>query len=80
MTQSPIKVHYENHIVGDFVFDVLIENQLILELKSIRQLITPHEVQLVNYLNATKIDLGLLINFGPNKVEIKRKYRLAKSN
>ena len=45
------------------------------ELKAVQNLTTAHEVQLVNYLNATKIDIGLLLNFGPNKVEIKRKYK-----
>ncbi len=74
-TQSPIKVDYEQQIVGELTCDVLVEERLILELKSVTQLAVAHEVQLVNYLAATKIDLGLLINFGPTKVDIKRKYR-----
>jgi GxxExxY protein len=74
-TQSPIKVYYEQQVVGDFTCDVLVEERLILELKSVTQLAVAHEVQLVNYLVATKIDIGLLINFGPTKVDIKRKYR-----
>ena len=74
-TQSPITVYYQQQIVGEFICDVLIEKRLILELKSVTQLTVAHEVQLVNYLAATKIDIGLLINFGPSKVDIKRKYR-----
>ena len=77
--QAPVKVLYNDQVVGDFVCDVLVEKRLILELKSVTQLVVPHEVQLVNYLNATKIDIGLLINFGPSKVEVKRKFRAAKS-
>ena len=74
-TQAPIKVFYSNQVVGDFVCDILVENRLILELKSVTKLVVQHEVQLVNYLNATNIDIGLLINFGPSKVDIKRKYK-----
>ena len=74
-TQAPIKVYYEEQIVGEFACDVLVEKRLILELKSVTQLAVAHEVQLVNYLAATKIDIGLLINFGPTKVDIKRKFR-----
>ena len=73
--QAPIKVMYDDQVVGDFVCDVLVEKSLILELKSVQQLATAHEVQLVNYLNATGIEIGLLINFGPTRVEVKRKYR-----
>lgn len=75
-TQSPIKVYYEQQIVGEFLCDVLVEDRLVLELKSVTQLAVAHEVQLVNYLAATKTDIGLLINFGPSKVDIKRKYRV----
>lgn len=73
--QSPIQVLYDHQVVGDFVCDVLVDDQLILELKTVRQLTAAHEVQIVNYLNATQMDVGLLINFGPTKVEVKRKYR-----
>jgi len=77
--QTPIKVYYDDQIVGDFYADIAIDNQLIIELKSVLQLSTTHEVQLVNYLNATNIEIGLLINFGPKSVEIKRKYKTYKS-
>lgn len=74
-TQSPVKVYYDQKIIGEFACDVLVEQRLLLELKSVANLALCHEVQLVNYLTATKIDVGLLINFGPGKVDIKRKYR-----
>ena len=74
-TQSSIKVFYQDQIVGEFVCDMFVDGCLIVELKSVTQLSTAHEVQLVNYLAATRIDVGLLINFGPTKVEVKRKYR-----
>ena len=73
--QCPVQVLYDGRVVGDFICDVLVEESLILELKSVQTLSTTHEVQLVNYLNATETDVGLLINFGPRKVEVKRKYR-----
>jgi GxxExxY protein len=63
----PIKVNYEGHPVGDFEADLFVEEQVMVELKSIRTLNPIHEVQLVNYLKATGVDLGLLINFGEQK-------------
>ncbi len=76
--EVPITVFYENQPVGEFYADILVENLVILELKSIQKLAVPHEVQLVNYLVATKKDVGLLLNFGPSGVEVKRKYRKPK--
>jgi len=68
-------VHYDGEVVGVFAADVLIENSIVLELKSVRRIAKAHEVQLVNYLVATGKDVGLLINFGEQKVEVKRKVR-----
>ncbi|HLA83590.1 MAG TPA: GxxExxY protein [Thermoguttaceae bacterium] len=76
--QHPIPVMYRGQIVGDYFADLLVENQLIIELKAVQKLVKEHEVQLVNYLTATGMDNGLLINFGPS-VEVKRKYRQYKS-
>jgi GxxExxY protein len=73
--QEPIKVYYDNMVVGDFVADIIVNNKVLVELKSVIKLNKAHEVQLVNYLTATKIDIGLLINFGEEKVEVKRKVR-----
>ena len=73
--QAEIFVKYDGHIVGEFKADLLIENEIIVELKSIKSLSTIHEVQLVNYLMATGKDIGLLINFGEKGVQVKRKVR-----
>jgi len=70
--QFPINVYFENEIVGQYFADILIEDKVILELKTCETLIPIFEVQLVNYLKATNIEVGLLINFGP-KLEIKRR-------
>ena len=74
-SQKPIVVKYENEVVGEFKADVIVEDAVILELKSVRQIIQAHEVQLVNYLVATGKPVGLILNFGEQKVEVKRKVR-----
>ena len=71
--QKPINVFYASQQVGNFTADIFIENQVIVELKAVRRLVSAHEVQLVNYLAATKIQVGLLINFGEKQVEVKRR-------
>jgi GxxExxY protein len=73
--EKPLKVYYSNKVVGEFYVDLLVEDEIIIELKSVENLTKAHEVQLVNYLNGLKTEIGLLINFGPNGVDIKRKYR-----
>ena len=74
-SQEPITVHYQGEKVGTFVADLVIEGVVIVELKSVTRLIRAHEVQLVNYLVATGVDTGLLINFGKEGVQVKRKTR-----
>ena len=74
-SQKPITVYYENEIVGEFVADIIVNDTIILELKSVRRIIKAHEVQLVNYLVATGKPVGLILNFGERKVEIKRKIK-----
>jgi GxxExxY protein len=76
--QKPITVHYYEQIVGIFAADLLVNDSLILELKANQLLIKAHEVQLVNYLVATGIDEGLLLNFGAERLEYKKKFRLLK--
>jgi GxxExxY protein len=73
--EKPLKVYYDKQVVGDFYIDLFVEDAVIVELKSVQNLAKEHEVQLVNYLNGLKKDIGLLINFGPSGVEVKRKYR-----
>ena len=77
-TEKPIKVFYDGISVGEYKADIIIDNRLILELKAVQNLCTAHEVQLVNYLTATGIDDGLLINFGGEIIDIRHKYRLYK--
>ena len=74
-SQKPIRVQYEGEVVGDFIADILVNDTVILELKSVRKLVEAHEVQLVNYLVATGKPVGLLINFGETRVAVKRKVK-----
>ena len=74
-SQKPIIVKYDNEVVGEFKADVIVEDTIILELKSVKQVTQAHEVQLVNYLVATGKPVGLILNFGEQKVEVKRKVK-----
>ena len=74
-SQKPITVYYEEEIVGEFVADIIVNDTIILELKSVRQIINVHEVQLVNYLVATRKPVGLILDFGESKVDVKRKVK-----
>ena len=73
--QKPITVYYDDEIVGEFVADIIVNDTIILELKSVRRVVKAHEVQLVNYLVATGKPIGLILNFGESKVEVKRKVK-----
>jgi GxxExxY protein len=73
--EAPINVVYDNTIVGEFRSDFQVENKLIIELKAVEVLSAVHEVQVVNYLSATNINVGLLLNFGSNSLQFKRKHR-----
>jgi GxxExxY protein len=70
--EKPIKVYYDNEIVGNYIADIIVNDKVILEIKAIKELSNIHEVQLVNYLKATGIEVGLLINFGTS-VQVKRR-------
>lgn len=70
--QYPVKVYYKGTLIGDYVADIVVEEKVIVELKAVSQLTKAQEVQLVNYLKATRLEVGLLINFG-DQVSIKRK-------
>ena len=63
--QHPIVVRFRGHVVGEFRADLLIEELLLVEIKSVQMLLQIHEAQLLNYLKATGIKVGLLCNFGP---------------
>ena len=71
-SQVPIKVLYKEDVVGEYIADILVEQSVIVELKTVESLEKIHEAQLLNYLRATGIRLGLLVNFRHPKAEIKR--------
>jgi GxxExxY protein len=73
--RKPIQVIYDGVVVGDFTADMLVEGVILIENKAVQALILAHEVQLVNYLTATGIELGLLLNFGAEALEFRRKHR-----
>lgn len=75
-TEKLIQVLYDRIVVGEYRTDIIVEGKLILELKATQDLSIANEVQLVNYLTSTQIDDGLLINFGSDKLQFKRKYRI----
>ncbi len=79
VTQFPIKVYYDNNIIGDYFADILVENCIIVELKAINEISKVHETQLVNYLKATGLKVGLIINFG-DTISIKRKVLQSKED
>jgi GxxExxY protein len=70
--QHPITVEYDGIAVGEYYADLVVENLIIVEIKAAKCLVIENEAQLLNYLKATKIEVGLLLNFGPNP-EFKRR-------
>ncbi len=70
--QVPIKVNYKGTRVGDYVADIVVEDVIVIELKSVKALDKSHEAQLLNYLKATGYSVGLLVNFTHPKAEIRR--------
>ncbi|MCE5187225.1 MAG: GxxExxY protein [Planctomycetaceae bacterium] len=71
-SEVPLSVSYHGQIVGDYFADLVIEDKIIVEIKAVSDLLPAHEVQLVNYLKATGLHVGLLINFGQS-VKVKRR-------
>ena len=78
--EKPIKVHFRNNHVGEFFADIVVEKKVILELKTVRTLTHDHEAQIINYLKASNIQVGLLINFGNPKIEYRRYTRTTDPN
>lgn len=70
--QYSVPVHFEGKIVGEYFADILIDDKVLIELKTVDKLANVHYAQLLNYLKATGIRLGLLLNFGPRKLEYER--------
>jgi GxxExxY protein len=71
-SQVPIKVEYKNEYVGEYIADILVENQVIIEVKTVDTLSNTHQAQLLNYLKATGLHVGILVNFNKSRAEIKR--------
>lgn len=72
--QHPVPVFYRGRMVGDYVANLIVEERVVVEVKAVKSVAAEHEIQLVNYLNATGIEDGLLINFG-SSVQVNRKFR-----
>lgn len=70
--QVPIKVNFRNRVVGDYFADIMVNNQVLIELKAVKKLAPEHVAQVLNYLKASKIEAGLLVNFGNPRLEYRR--------
>jgi len=71
-TQVPLKVMFRGQTVGEFFPDIIVEDLVIIELKAVKALAPEHLAQVMNYLKATRIEVGLLVNFGSTKLEYRR--------
>ncbi|HAK59362.1 MAG TPA: GxxExxY protein [Nitrospiraceae bacterium] len=71
-SQKPVQVLYDGNIIGDYCMDIVVEENVIVEIKAVKSLNAEHDAQLLNYLKASQIEVGLLLNFGP-KPEVKRR-------
>ena len=74
-SQVPIDVKFRGGVVGQFFADIYVDEKVIVEIKAVDGLIAEHQAQVINYLQATGIEVGLLVNFGRPKIQIKRLYR-----
>ena len=72
VAQHPARVMFRGECVGDFYADIFVEEKVIVELKAVKAIAPEHQAQIINYLNATGIEVGLLINFGNPRLEYKR--------
>jgi GxxExxY protein len=72
--QKPVNVYYNGHMVGEYYADLVVNEVVILELKAARELLQENEAQLLNYLKATEMEVGLLLNFGPKPQHIRKIY------
>jgi len=77
--QLPIHVYFQKQEVGEFYADLLVEDKIIVEIKAVKAFSPEHYAQVINYLKATGINVGLLVNFGQQKFEFKRFYRKQES-
>jgi len=75
LSEAPYSLKYKNRILGNFELDLVVEGCLLLELKALENLPQIAEIQVVQYLKASGLDTGLILNFGTSTLQIKRKYR-----
>lgn len=73
-SQTPLKVKFRNVVVGDFFADLIVDEKVLIELKTVSRILPEHKAQVINYLNATGLQIGLLINLADPKVEYHRLY------
>jgi GxxExxY protein len=78
--QKPIKVYYKDKTVGEYFADIMVENKVIIELKAAEGLAEEHELQLINYLKATQLEIGLLLNFGRKPAFIRKAFSNTRKN
>jgi GxxExxY protein len=71
-SELPVKVYYDDHLVGDYYADILVDEKVIVELKAVENIAPEHEAQLVNYLKGTGLEVGMLLNFGPKPQYVRR--------
>lgn len=71
-SQMPIKIKFESEIIGEYIADVLVDDEIILELKAVKKIHEKHKAQTINYLKATNKKLGIIINFGNERLEYER--------
>jgi GxxExxY protein len=76
----PIEVHYDEQVVGQYYADLLVDNAVIVELKAASAICEEHEAQLINYLKASDIEVGLLLNFGPKPTMQRKIYQTARES
>jgi GxxExxY protein len=73
--EKRLAVIYDGVVVGDFYADMIVEGCILIENKAVQSIVIAHEIQVVNYLTATGLDIGLLLNFGADRLQFKRKTR-----
>jgi GxxExxY protein len=71
-SQLPLQVQFRQQVVGTFFADIVVEEQVLVELKAVKNLAAEHVAQVLNYLRGTDLPVGLLVNFGTPKLEIRR--------
>jgi len=74
VSQYPIQVNYDGVVIGEYFSDILVNDKVIIEIKATKHLAAEHEAQLLNYLKATQIEVGLLLNFGPKPEFIRKAF------